>query len=496
MFDLATGPRRPVLAAADADTLRARGVLVVDHRRSRPLWFDGRFLAARDLNREQDYFLTRQADLAEAAGTGIAAGLEVRLGDSATRLRIAPGHGVAAGGARVALLPEAAAAGSGGDVIVDLADLPYATALNGAVSLGERPATPDRVRSGLFVLALRPVEFSANPIGRYPTQPGENRGSQDGETIEAALITLIPFAEDGAYEDEDLRRSAAARQALAADWRPPAGSLPLALLRVERNQVLWLDGWLVRRGLGDGRGDPLGLGGAPRPLRLSLLRQYQQQLDEVLDARSRSARSHRFPASEHFVQLPPGGPLPTAAIDPDTLVQHFFPPEMDVDLAVIPQDELAVVLEESFLLPPIPLRAKADELAGTSVLVLIPIPRRDLRGYSRRPVTMRRPLPAPLSTGRPDPRSWGALYDLNLRTGRGTRDYAAWLRDGRGVAETPAGARTDVSRDTAGADSGPMSSCSSMRRSGARCWPVPASCGSCADAISPSRTASPASAAR
>ena len=59
-------------------SLEDKGVIFLDPRRTRPLWFDGRFLKAQDLNQEQNYFLTRQADLAFATGTGVIKGLMVR----------------------------------------------------------------------------------------------------------------------------------------------------------------------------------------------------------------------------------------------------------------------------------------------------------------------------------------------------------------------------------------------------------------------------------
>src|SRR5438128_121099 len=53
------------------------GAVVRESRKTRPLWFDGRFLAARDLERDQNYFLQRQADLGRAAGFGVLHGLLV-----------------------------------------------------------------------------------------------------------------------------------------------------------------------------------------------------------------------------------------------------------------------------------------------------------------------------------------------------------------------------------------------------------------------------------
>ena len=56
------GSTRVVLQQSDLIS-QNNGSIVLDSRRDLPLWFDGRFLAAKDLEREQDYFLQRQADL-------------------------------------------------------------------------------------------------------------------------------------------------------------------------------------------------------------------------------------------------------------------------------------------------------------------------------------------------------------------------------------------------------------------------------------------------
>ena len=77
---LTDGAARERIAAQDLAALRRAGVLVEDPRRERPRYFDGRFLAARDLVRDQQYFLTREADLGQAAGSGVALGLVAALG--------------------------------------------------------------------------------------------------------------------------------------------------------------------------------------------------------------------------------------------------------------------------------------------------------------------------------------------------------------------------------------------------------------------------------
>ena len=396
MFDLTAGSLRALVKADVAETFLAAGCLVIDHRRSRPFWFDGRFLTARDLNREQDYFLTRQADLADAAGCGVAQGLLVTPGDSVTRVCIAPGHGVCAGGARVLVPPVPLGDGTQGTVVIDLADVPVQDQLNAALGVSGGPASPSTARSGLFVLALRPIEFTAGPVGRYPTRPGETIAAHDGETVEAALVTLIPFPESGTFVDQHRRRSDAARRIFLADggWTAPPNTLPLALLAIDRNEVRWIDPWLMRRRLGEVRSDPLGLGQAPRAAREAFLVQYHHQLDALLVDRLARRQGARFAASEHFTVLPPAGRLPTAGIslEADALIQHWFPAEIDVDIAVVPEDELTAVVEESFLLPPIPLGASSEELAATAVLVLIPVPRAELRTVTRRQLPARSPV--------------------------------------------------------------------------------------------------------
>src|SRR5512141_482611 len=79
-MEFVRGSNRELIPAATAAVLRTAGALVEDARRERPRWFDGRFLAARDLVREQQYFLTREADLGRAAGSGVATGLDVTAG--------------------------------------------------------------------------------------------------------------------------------------------------------------------------------------------------------------------------------------------------------------------------------------------------------------------------------------------------------------------------------------------------------------------------------
>src|ERR1035437_6619969 len=80
MPNFTQGSMRVVLQQPDLTTFTGNGSVVLDSRRTRPRWFDGRFLAAKDLEREQDYFLQRQADLGQAGGFGVMHGLTVDQG--------------------------------------------------------------------------------------------------------------------------------------------------------------------------------------------------------------------------------------------------------------------------------------------------------------------------------------------------------------------------------------------------------------------------------
>ncbi len=380
-MNLTQGSNRERIAPEDVTALRQAGVLVEDDRRQRPRWFDGRFLAARDLVREQNYFLNREADLGRDAGSGVADGLQVADGGSPQTLVIGAGHGVTPAGELVLLQTE---------VTVNLADIPRAERYTAKFGLGRLPLPPARSRAGLFVLALRPVEFTANPIGAYPTSITGQRTVEDGDIIEAAAIVLIPWPEDGSSDSLEARRGQAARAIFVGglDRGLSANVLPLAMIALANNSLAWIDAPMVRRELGADRGDLPGLGFAPRALRLAHVLQHQGHLAEVVQA----AGSRSFPAASHFPALPPAGPLPPGAIDPNDFTQSYFPASIDIELAIIPDDELPALVDESLALPGIDLAATDDSLTSTAVLLLAPVPRNEWRAVVARLQTLRRAI--------------------------------------------------------------------------------------------------------
>jgi hypothetical protein len=376
MFSPTNGPARetfPARERVDSDLLEqmiSAGTIIIDNRRRRPLYFDGRFLAARDLTREQNYFLSRQSDIGRVAGGGVIHGLSVSGGGTATSIQIERGHGLTSAG-EVLVLDET--------ITVELTDITEMQRLDAAFGISQIPSEPARNRSGLFIVALRPVEFTANPIASYPTTITGNRSVEDGDIVEAVAVTLVPYLDQSSNIDFLSRRALVAREIFVgrATRGIPSATLPLAMIALDRGVVRWIDQFMVRREVGAEHSNTIGLGFAPRALREAHLLQYEQHLAEVV--KLRATRGLRFAAIEHFQCLPPAGHVPAATIDPADFSQMFFPAEIDVDLSIVPADEVPVLLEESMFLPPIDLMLSGAEQDSTSVQILIPVPRERLR---------------------------------------------------------------------------------------------------------------------
>src|SRR5580658_2610243 len=141
MASYTQGDTRITLTQDQVVTAQNNGSLVIDSQRTRPYWFDGRFLAARDLQREQNYFLQRQADLGQAAGFSVIHGLNVDTppandpsADGDTVI-IRAGQGLTPAG-EIVLLPD--------DITIDLSDLPDEQNLDVLFNMSSAPNTPAR----------------------------------------------------------------------------------------------------------------------------------------------------------------------------------------------------------------------------------------------------------------------------------------------------------------------------------------------------------------
>ncbi len=369
------GDTRVTLSAEELALYRSGGSLVINSQRTRPYWFDGRFLAARDLGREQNYFLQRQADLAQAAGFEVIHGLRVSTpsaSDSkndAETVIISAGQGVTPAGELVLVTD---------DLTLKLSDLADEENLDVQFGLSKAPKPPARTRTGLYVLALQPVEFTANPISSYPTSIQGSRTTHDGDIVEATAVVLVPYPDPVSSFDAAHRQAALARQIFVTGNAGPISNtlLPLAMISLQRGAIEWIDPYLVRRDTGpDYSGLRFGL--ADRAAQQAFLLQYDAQLQQTMNSRKNAGLTGGFAASSYFQALPPAGRFPLASINvgASDFTQIFFPQQLDVRLSVIPLDELPALIEESMSLPPIDLTLTPDAYTNLTVFALVPVPR-------------------------------------------------------------------------------------------------------------------------
>ena len=430
MSDSTRGAAREEIDLDEYKALLANGTISADDRRRRPLWFDGRFLDAAALNSEQNYILGRQADIARVAGVGVVSGLDVEnIGERARSVRIAAGHGITPAGELVTI---------GDDTVVDLADVPEIRKLDASFGIAEIPKQTALNRSGLYILALRPVEYTAHPVASYPTSINGVRSVQDGHIVEATAITLIPYPDQSARVELDQRRRQVAREIFidGSNKGRPSGVLPLAMIALNLGVIQWLDNYMVRREVGALDHDVFGLGLSPRALKEAYLRQYFNQLSEILDANGTG--SSRMTASDHFAALPAAGPMPAASIDSSDFTQSFFPTEIDVDLSIIAEDELPALIEDSYSLPAIDLTLDAEQFESTSVLVVIPVSRARLRQLSLSLRSLTRPImaAAPGLVAKRKPITALRTLDLRKFTASATSvdpDTGSWREELAGV---------------------------------------------------------------
>ncbi|MEA5463929.1 hypothetical protein [Leptothoe sp. PORK10 BA2] len=379
-------PSREFIDASEFATLQRTGTVLLTERR-RPLYFDGRFLAAADLTAEQTYFLGRQATLNRLSGFGVLQGLEVSrptgTGDQleAFQVAIAPGCGVTPSGESVILE---------NPLTISLANTARIEMLNAAFGVGEAIRDPARSQTGLFILGLRLVEYSDTLIASYPTSstgPG-NITSQFGEIVEATAVTLVRYSN---LEGERLR-SQIARDIFVNETVPnlPANLLPLAMVALDQGAVRWIDNFLVRRDLGSTAQGTLGLNTVPRALRSAHLLQYDQQLREI-----EPTATAGFSAASYFDTLPAAGRLPKSAVNPADFSQRYFPAEVTVELTVAPTDEIAALVEDSLALPPIDLQDSPAEFETLSLLLIIPMTRQQLYSFRQDLAAATVPPPTP-----------------------------------------------------------------------------------------------------
>ena len=368
-----------ILSHDDMESLLGHSAMVLDGLRRRPRYFDGRFLTGADMTRDQDYIRQRQADLARASGCGVVNGLEVGMAGSpgGEMLTITPGHGITPTGDIVTVMSRRS--------IAPL-DLPAVERLDASMGLRLSPAVPLGRRTGLFLLVLRSVEFTANPIAAYPTSITGPRRIEDGDVIEATAITLIPYPDTGGAANLSEARRAVARRLFLGDAHGlPQDALPLAMIGMERGAIRWIDSAMVRRETGADTPLQVGMGARPRALSEAFVLQHRRHLVDVLHERASAGLPAAVAAAQYFSALPAAGQIPASAIltDPLGFRQLWFPPAVDVDLSFVPADEVAALVEESLTLPPIDLLGDPLDLDATGIVVLAPVSRQRLQRFDQ-----------------------------------------------------------------------------------------------------------------
>ena len=334
--------------------------------------------------------------MARASGSGVISGLHVRsfaLARGQT-IRISAGHGLTPSGDIVMLSDQHD---------VPLLDLPLSRQLDAAMGLREEPRVPLGRRTGLFVLALRSVEFTSNPIAAYPRSITGRRTVEDGDIIEATAITLIPYPDkSGAATLSDARRAVAKEIFTEEPKGLPQDALPLAMIAVDRGTVRWIDTAMVRRETGTDSGVQVAFGGRHRAIAEAHILQHQAHLADILSEAQARGLPPRFAASQYFSALPPAGQLPALSLQPDEFgfSQFYFPPSVDVDIAFVPQDEIGALVEESLVLPPIDLQANAEELDSTAIVIMIPVSRQQFQRFNNSLSVTTMPVTADPATGK------------------------------------------------------------------------------------------------
>ena len=368
MANFTQGDTRP---SANLTPYQANGSLVIDSRRTRPLWFDGRFLAARDLEREQDYFLQREADLGRSPGFGVLKGLIVSTvstnGQTGDTVTVGAGYGITPAGEQVQV-PTA--------LTVRLSSIALQQNLDAQFGLAVEKLPSAAARTGLYALVLYPVQYTANPITAYPTTIQGSRTTHDGDIVEATAIALVPYPNPSNTSDALNQQAAIARQIFLSGNVPQLSDsyLPLSLVGLQNGAISWLDTYILRRDAGLQLGG-LRFGLTDPPSQQAFLQQYDSQLQQAVNTLLRQNLPARITATDYFQALPPAGRFPLATINTDGFTQSFFPSQWDVRLSIVPDDELPALLDDSMSLPPIDLTLDPSAYTNLTIFAMIPVPR-------------------------------------------------------------------------------------------------------------------------
>ena len=288
------GSTRVALEQPDLTTFQGNGSVVLDSRRTRPLWFDGRFMAARDLEREQNYFLQREADLAQAAGFESMQGLLV---DQVLSNGQAAGSGTIVVHAGEGVTPAGELVAIPNDLTIQLSELAASASQDAQFGLSAPPWQPSQNRTGLYIVALQPVEFTANPIVSYPTTVLGPRTTRNGDIVSATAVLLAPYPNPPGTYAANLQQAAVARQIFVTGNAAALSDalLPLAVISLNQGAVQWIDTYLVRRDSGS-QFSGVRFGLTDPASQQAYLMQYDTQLQAAVAGNVRSMGGSDMPS--------------------------------------------------------------------------------------------------------------------------------------------------------------------------------------------------------
>ena len=170
------------------------------------------------------------------------------------------------------------------------------------------------------------------------------------------------------------RRGAAAppttSSSKAAERGVSASVLPLAMVALQNNTVVWIDEPMVRRELGADRADLPGLGFFAAGVEARLL----PAAPDASRRRRPAGGLARLPRRLALLGAALRRTLPPGVINVADFTQSYFPAEIDADFSIIPEDELPALLEDALALPPIDLTLPGEALDSTAVAILAPVP--------------------------------------------------------------------------------------------------------------------------
>lgn len=366
-YDPVRGPARERIDAEELADPDDRASVILDRRRRRPRYFDDRFLTARDLTRGQQYTLLRQADLAQLSGGGVVRGLDVAPNGNGTQLRIDAGIGIARTGESIVIRKPTVVEVAKLRVVEPNSRTTQLVATNAAMAPG----------TGMYVLVAHPVEHSRSAALSFPQANTTTAALVDTEIVEGTWFTLTPLPSAGNKDVVGRGRARLAREIFVGGFSPElsADAVALAVVGIVNARVQWVDEALAGRSVG--ADEVVGFGLQPRKTRLAYQAQFTRHLGDELDRRRSAGLPDGLAAVEAFAALPPVGPLPRGAVDVTTteVRQSFFPREVYVEMAIMPEDELSALLSEGLVRAPIDLEAGGAALEGVAVLIVVPVRR-------------------------------------------------------------------------------------------------------------------------